>query len=129
MQFLNLEYGTRPAPQAVKRGRKNEHTKSETKNTMQWARPDDADGDEGRAGTPPKRGKEGEGGEAETTTETTTKTTATKTRDNTERERKKKRKRKKGQNSEGPPQHNRNRLSRTQSEPFRNAQKPLTPPK
>ena len=72
MQFLILEYGTRPAPQAVKRGRKNEHTESETKNSMQWARPDDADGDEGRAGTPPERGKEGEGGEAETTTEATT---------------------------------------------------------
>jgi len=59
MQFLILEYGTRPAPQAVKRGRKNERTKSETKNPMQWARPDDADGDEGRAGTPPKKGKGG----------------------------------------------------------------------
>jgi len=32
---------------------------------MQCARPDDADGDEGRAGTPRERGREGEGGEAD----------------------------------------------------------------
>ena len=32
---------------------------------MQCARPDDADGDERRAGTPRERGREGEGGEAD----------------------------------------------------------------
>jgi len=63
MQFLNLEYKTRPAPQAVKR-KKEKKRRSET-NLMQCARPDDADGDEGRAGTPRERGREGEGGEAD----------------------------------------------------------------
>jgi len=63
MQFLNLEYKTRPAPQAVKR-KKEKKRRSET-NLMQCARPDDAYGDERRAGTPRERGREGEGGEAD----------------------------------------------------------------
>ena len=63
MQFLNLEYKTRPAPQAVKR-MKEKKRRSET-NLMQCARPYDADGDEGRAGTPREGGREGEGGEAD----------------------------------------------------------------
>ena len=63
MQFLNLEYKTRPAPQAVKR-KKEKKRRSET-NLMQCARPDDADGDERRAGTPRERGREGEGGETD----------------------------------------------------------------
>ena len=63
MLFLNLEYGTRPAPQAVKR-KKEKKRRSET-NLMQCARPDDAHGDERRAGTPRERGREGEGGEAD----------------------------------------------------------------
>ena len=125
MQFLNLEYKTRPAPQAVKRKKEKKH-RSET-NLMQCARPDDADGDERRAGTPRERGREGEGGEADDNGSNHNNGNKSKRRPKEENRgngQKQRQGREERANHEPPRHATQDALRTTQI-----AQKPLTPPK